>query len=377
MSEKEGIIRHVLLHGYFMDNLGDDLFFRVIALRYPKVQFTIPLLNTSYKIKYADLPNVRVVDFYGIAKYTQHKIYILPKLYSCLTMKRYDAVVCIGGSLFMDRKNPTEKDIIEIKNYSFISDWKCAYKKGVPYYVLGANWGPVYNDFFTPYFTKAFSTLKDICFRDSFSYNMFKSMSNVRQTSDILLNNPIIKKTVENIQKKSQVAISVIEVAHKCDANDTCNAYEDKLYEIISHYINMEMEVVLLSFCKAEGDEETIERVYNRLPARLSKVKTLCYPKIGWRGILQSLAESQLVIASRFHATVLGWTVGTPVFSLYYSDKTLHLLEDFQQVDASCSISDIAMLNVNHIEEAASTPNQLSKCEGWNKAFAKLDEALA
>ena len=125
--------KKILLHGYFRSNLGDDLFFRVIISRYSDVQFYIPLLNCDYKDKFSDLPNAKIIDFWGIDKWVHHKTYILPKLYSCLMMLHFDAVVCIGGSLFIDRQNPTAKDRLETEKYSFISDWECAYKKHIPY----------------------------------------------------------------------------------------------------------------------------------------------------------------------------------------------------------------------------------------------------
>ena len=78
-------MKRVLVHGYTMSNLGDDLFLRVLAERYPQVVFYLPTLNIDYKKKYKDLKNLKVVDFCGISRLTEHQIYKLPKLYRGIT----------------------------------------------------------------------------------------------------------------------------------------------------------------------------------------------------------------------------------------------------------------------------------------------------
>ena len=365
----------VLLHGYFQHNLGDDLFFRAIATRYPDVKFYIPILTSGYKEKFKDLPNIVVVDFWGIAKYVHHKTYILPKFYSCITMSRYDAVVCIGGSLFMDRKNPTKNDVIEIENYSFIADWEWAYKKGVPYFVIGANWGPVYNEFFEQYFTRAIKTLHDLCFRDSASYNHFKNMPNVRRSGDILLGNPMIKQAVTGVEKKRKVAISVVNARFKNEIVTDADLYEQKISEWATELINDGYEVFFMSFCKAEGDEEAIRRIAQQMPSNKG-IRVLCYNH-NWQEMLNNMAESEFILASRFHATVLGWTVGTPVYSLAYSLKTLNLLKDCM-AERSCSlINNIEKISVSEIKKQAYLLKNVEVVGGANDAFSNLDMLLS
>ena len=52
-------MKRVLVHGYFRANLGDDLFLRALAMRYPKVKFYFPTTRCDYKELFQDLPNVK------------------------------------------------------------------------------------------------------------------------------------------------------------------------------------------------------------------------------------------------------------------------------------------------------------------------------
>lgn len=52
--------------------------------------------------------------------------------------------------------------------------------------------------------------------------------------------------------------------------------------------------------------------------------------------VLRELAASEIVVGTRFHATILGLVAGARVLPIMYSDKTKHVLEDihFDMTDA-------------------------------------------
>lgn len=366
-------MKKVLLHGYTMDNLGDDLFFRVITNRYPEVQFVLPTLNINYKEKFEDISNLKVVDFCGIERLTSRKTYMLPKIYSMLHIKRFDAVVCIGGSLFIDRKNPTSKDRIEAENYSFIFDWEIARKAGVPYFILGANWGPCYNQYFFDYFSRAFNSMRDICFRDNYSYEQFKEKENVRKAGDILLDAAYVKKCISSKLKKKQILISVIDAARKQENQNLSALYEKRMAAIVDEFMAMGYRVVLSAFCEAEGDLEASKRI--KTLTRKGSVEILAY-RNNWKYVIQALADSELVLASRFHATVLGWTAGTAVFSIAYSDKTINLLQDFGVKDSFIPVQGIEGLDSARIMNFAGIPDNIDNLNAECSAFDILDEYL-
>ena len=364
----------VLVHGYTMNNLGDDLFFRVLVERYPDVQFYLPTLNVSYKKKYKDIKNLKVIDFGGISRFTTHQIYKLPKLYSRKYMKKFDAVVCIGGSLFIDRKNPSANDQIEAENYSFICDWEYAQKNNVPYFVLGANWGPCYNKYFYEYFSRAFDSLTDICFRDQYSYKLFSKKTMVRRSGDILMGHSLIKDAVHDCKKKKRVSISVVDACRKCEENCNASEYEDKILQLSIELLAQGYELVLLSFCESEGDMDVARRILEKIPIQYTKVSVLNYLH-NWKEMLCIMAESEYIISSRFHATVLGWTVGTKVYSLTYGKKTVQMINDCGFELGYTEIWNMKDISFESIKKNAVCPSNIDQYSG-ETAFEKLDQLL-
>lgn len=366
-------MKKVLLHGYTMDNLGDDLFFQVLVNRYPNVQFYLPTLNCNYKSKFKFLKNLKVVDFFGVSKFTKHQVYKLPKLYSKYNMSKFDAVVCIGGSLFIDCKNANSKDRYVAENYSFIADWKYAEENNVPYYVIGANWGPCYNQYYYDYFNNAFDSLADLCFRDTYSYEIFKDKKNVRHTGDILMGNDYIKKSIGNCSKKRQIAISIVDSKHKSEEFMEYDEYERKITEFCEEFSKLNYSIVLLSFCEKEGDLKVAERIYSQINDK-SSIRIINY-KQNYAEMLQILAESEFIVASRFHATVLGWTLGTKVYSVVYGKKTIHLIQDCGYDHGYIGIEKIDELTIDTILKESVCPENVLLYEG-SKAFYELDKVL-
>lgn len=366
-------MKKILLHGYTMNNLGDDLFFRVIAARYPDTMFYLPTLNVSYREKFADAANLRIVDFWQVARLTTRKIYMLPKLYSRLNIRKFDGVVCIGGSLFIDQKNPGPKHRTETEQYSFVHDWEIAHKAGVPYYVLGANWGPCYNDYFRAHFSKVFDTLTDLCFRDRASLLEFSEKPAARCTGDILMGNPLIRHMVRNVQRKKQIAISVVDAGRKSEQPAAAARYEQVMAELCRDFTGRGYQVALLSFCRWEGDEQAAERI--RMQAGCGDAVRILRYHQNMQEMLETMAASELIVAARFHAAVLGWTMDRPVYTIAYSNKTIHLLEDCGIRTGFCRIHHMPELTAEQVcqEAVRIDPEQYS---GAGQAFCRLDELL-
>ena len=367
--------KKVLLHGYDMDNLGDDLFFRVLAARYPDVQFVMPTMNYNYRSRFSDLTNLKIIDFFGIAKRTEYFNYKLPKLYSRLFMHRFDAVVYIGGSMFVDRREDSPVHQYAIRNYSFLCDHAFAAKAKVPCYLLGVNWGPCYHDYFYQFFDQAFNGMEDIFFRDRASYEIFKAKPQARCGGDILLGSSFISHAVPPAEKQEkQVAFSVI--SPRKELNIDPDAYVRELVRICREFIRAGYRIKLLSFCLPEGDRRTAEQILHEFrECPPGQITHLAYEG-NWREMLSVLAESELVIASRFHAAILGWTFKSKVFSLLYSQKTLNLMQDCNITDGYVWLNEIEKINAEHILEHAVQLPDPEKYGGETSAFMKLDRIL-
>ena len=199
-------------------------------------------------------------------------------------------------------------------------------------------------------------------------------MAHARKTGDILLGCPYIKNAVQGITKKKQVAISVIDINLKSEFKSNSEKYEQKIIEWSIDLQKEGYQIAFLSFCQAEGDEQAIQRITNQIPESL-KIKVVYYQD-NWQEILRIMAESEWCIASRFHATVLSWTVGTPVFSLGYSKKTKYLIDDCNASESLCMVKDIKSLTLEYIKENVKMLNDINQMSGYPEAFKYLDKLL-
>ena len=315
----ENQMKKVFLYAYDKVNLGDDLFIRTIVMRYPNVQFY--LWSEKYNKKnFKDLTNLKVLDKNSIF------VNFLKKLRSSLVARykiRYerncDAIVYIGGSLF-----------IEYDNWKQILSWWEYEAEHYPFFVLGANFGPYKSGEYREKLESIFEKMQDVCFRDFYSYNIFKNCSKIRLAPDILFSTEMSSaRTVEK-----QIFVSVINCGRKEEGQNKLADFEDRyiknIVELLEMYIKHGYSVILTSFCRLEGDEEAVEKILSLIKEKVirEKITALFYNGTNYKEVLKTLAESEYILASRFHAAILGIAAGKPVFPIVYSDKTIRVLKD-------------------------------------------------
>ena len=311
--------KKVFLYAYDKINFGDDLFVRNIVRRYPNVQFYIWSEKIN-RITFKDLPNLTVIDsnsfFVNIMQRVRKSLVARFKRF---IQRRCTAVVYIGGSIF-----------IEYDNWEHILSWWNYEAENFPFYVLGANFGPYKNEAFKEAFYNVFTKVKDICFRDTYSYDLFKDCLTVRYASDILFMTDLPKTQL----RKRQVFFSIINCKKKEEGKNNlqpfANRYIQNMIKLVEEYTKNDYSVLLVSFCNYEGDEEAILEILDHMDKQklLGKVNTLFYNGTNTDDILEELAHSEYVIASRFHALILGIAAGKAVFPIIYSDKTISVLYD-------------------------------------------------
>ena len=315
----ENQMKKVFLYAYDKVNLGDDLFIRTIVMRYPNVQFY--LWSEKYnKTNFKDLTNLKVLDKNSIF------VNFLKKLRSSLVARykiRYerncDAIVYIGGSLF-----------IEYDNWKQILSWWEYEAEQYPFFVLGANFGPYKSEIYREKLESIFDKMQDVCFRDLYSYNMFKNCPKIRFAPDILFSTEM--PSVRTVEK--QIFVSVINCGRKEEGQnklaDFENRYIKNIAELLETYIKHGYSVILASFCRLEGDEEAVEKILSLIKEKeiRGKITALFYNGTNYQEVLMTLAESEYILASRFHAAILGIAAGKPVFPIVYSDKTIQVLKD-------------------------------------------------
>lgn len=311
--------KRVFLYAYNAANLGDDLFIHTITRRYPDVQFYI-WAKPENRVSFASIVNLKALDpDSGVIRMLSGIRSSFAARYKTWHEKRCDAVVYIGGSLF-----------IEYESWPMILNWWEYAARQYPFYVLGANFGPYQSEEYRARLETIFEQTQDVCFRDRYSRDKFAKCSKVRCAPDILFSYPIPNVEV----REKQVFISVIHCGQKGEGSRNLGEYRKgyvaSMAQIIQGYLQEGYVCVLASFCRIEGDEIAIREILEAAGVAMddARIRILCYDGTNADEMVREIAQSAQVIASRFHAAILGLAAGRPVLPVVYSDKTLHVLED-------------------------------------------------
>lgn len=351
-------MKKTFLYAYDRRNLGDDLFVEHIARRYPDAQFYI-WSGAENEAAYGSIPNLKWIDPDSWVVRSLRKL--RPSLvarYRAWLENRCDAVVYIGGSIFM-----------EYPNWEQISTWWEYEAKNRPFYVLGANFGPYRTEGYREKMEAIFKDCRDVCFRDKYSAGLFPGV--VRYAPDILFSYPMPKVPV----KENQVFVSAINCAGRDEShylNDHDTRYVANMAVLLQQLLDEGKQLVLASFCKEEGDEEGIRKILAAMGAQDDpRVRVLCYDGTNRQEMVTALAESALVVGTRFHAAILALAAGRPVLPIVYSDKTKHVLEDLGFTGTVYDLREDAFWTT---VKTATAVTPVAEAEGH---FKKLDQVLS
>ncbi|QNU20462.1 polysaccharide pyruvyl transferase family protein [Geobacillus thermoleovorans] len=361
-------MKKVMIYAYTNFNLGDDLFIKILCERYPQTQFVL-YAPGNYKKCFREINNLKILssDSLGVRgfNFILRNLKIHPSFFRSLVAKNCDAAVYIGGSLFIQGKNWRN----QIENLrSMRIDKK-------PFFLLGANFGPFTNMDFYLQHKEIFKGFTDICFREKYSYSLFEDLPNVRVASDI-----VFQLRRENIhrQTKNQVIISVIKPSIREYLSGYNEVYYRKIKDIAIYFIKKGYDVILMSFCKNEGDSEAVKNIMKLIPKEyLDKVIEYSY-QLNIDKALDVIAGSSFVVATRFHAMILGWVYNKPVFPIAYSNKMINVMKDVGFKGSYVDFNDLNSLEPEEVFRSMESnfvdiSQQIKSSE---KQFQKLDEYL-
>ena len=305
--------RKVLIYGYTRVNFGDDLFFKVLVERYPDIDF--------YMLAEMDYSSIiRSKNFHAIKRNRINKIFASHIPYQ-FYLHRFDAIICIGGSIFMEEGTSGRNSFTR-----FLLKYKRSFP-GVPIYIIGSNYGPERTSAFRESVKGLFSFVESVSLRDSFSYNIFKDNPRVKCAPDVIfqLNVECKRAKLGNI-----VGFSLIDLPSRASLNEYAEKYEAFILRHINEAIGQGKRVRLLSFCTYEGDKTACERIVAKLNSEEDKMIEVVAYEGEIETFLNSLQEVDLLYASRFHAAILGIAMQVPTIPVIYSDKTLNVLRDLE-----------------------------------------------
>lgn len=316
-SQAVNEMKKVFLYAYDGQNFGDDLFIATITKRYPHVQFYMwsDVINRQ---NFRCLPNLKVLE--KNSAFTRVLGKIRPSLvarYRDWREQHCQAVVYIGGSIFM-----------EYDSWPQVLNWWEYMADNRAFYVMGANFGPYHTEAYRERIAQIYGKMKDICFRDQYSYDLFRQVKTVRRAPDVLFSYPIPQMQVN----PKQIFVSVI----NCAARETSHSmaqydadYVENMARLLMKYRREGYRLILSSFSGPEGDEEGIRKILKAMGAEAAEdIQQLNYDGTNAEALTDAIARSEFVVATRFHAMVLAIAAGRPVLPVAYSDKTIHVLED-------------------------------------------------
>lgn len=364
-------LKRMLIHAYTKFNLGDDLFVKLLCERYPDTHFVLPA-RSEYKQCFASLSNLTLYPIESIWVRGIRKVLKKLKLGSIDIQKvllkrlarRCDGVVQIGGSVFMQGARWKE-------DYAWKLD---VFDSRKPYFVLGANFGPYKDDTFYVRHRELFSTYTDICFRDRYSYDLFKDLGNVRLAPDIIFQHA----KPDNPRNGKYVVISVIKPSDRESLKDFDAMYYNKIKEIAVAFAEEGYGVKLMSFCEYEGDEEAVKAIHSLIPQVYADRVNMYFYKTNLEEAVGLLASSGMIVATRFHAMILGWVFGKPVFPIAYSEKTTNVMNDAGFTGAYADLKAMDSLDPEEVVRSLNTNtlNVSVLARQAERHFEKLDNYL-
>ena len=342
-------MKKIYLQFYSQANFGDDLFIKIFSDYFDDCK--INLLVNPMHIPDDLASNVRVHPFsvlrtvlckiQSLCGYESKLSVNLQKYQDRCTKKisrKNDAVVLIGGSVFMERASKKEQIMFKTMQYPKFEINSCLQNKGNAF-IVGANLGPAYSAEYWDGIKNVFMDYNHVCLRDYSSYCMVKDLPHVQYAPDVVFMAP----QPEVYIKREMVVISVIDIERHSKKKEVVFAYYKLLADAIMYFCKRDITVTLVSFCQREGDEESIAKVLNKVPD-CTNVKT-CFYKGNIELILKLFAEATFIIGSRFHSIILGISYGKPVFPIAYNCKIEHYLHDLHFSGKYASLSELPSLS--------------------------------
>lgn len=361
---KKQQIKKVLVRYYAAQNLGDDLFVALFAARFQDNLKVVAMMRQC-KTQFATYENVQVISKRYVLLFAEKLGYLLkvsPLTYIVYAV-RSDVLVYIGGSIFIEGEdiNIWQR---ERRLYRFMP---------APYYILGSNIGPYKSQKFMPIVRDIMNGAADVCLRDRASYELVKDLPNTRLATDIAFTLDTSKYKIES---KKRVVFSLVDCRSRF-SEAIADRYEKAVAHMTERFLKKGYEVIYMSFCKFEGDEVANENAICRLPSKL-RTKIVTYNYSGdIEEALQILASSSIVVATRFHATILGLVFGKKVLPIAYSDKTLNILSDMHFPGPVIDIRDIEKSDIHRLNfESIPTMDVAVLKSLAETQFQELDKVL-
>lgn len=344
----------VLVRAYMVQNLGDDLFLDCLFTRYPNVQFEVEGRHSQYAQFFSQYANARCCEEIPFRDKLRRKMNPSSARYAML--KRYDAVIYVGGSIFMENENSTLLDTLLENEILF-----CA-RHNIPYYILSCSFGPYQSERYYQTKKKLFEVCTDVCFRDSVSYHLFRDVKTARMAPDMVFSNKI--PCVDTVYRT--IGVSAVDFWNRDGLKPYARDYTDFLISVCRKYIDRGYMIHFFDFCPAEGDGKMSTMLIDALGEGCDVIP--------YTGNLKEFTEQFLcmekVICTRFHSIVLAMMAQKEMIPIIYHHKAMSLLRDCHWQDYAVTVHRMREIPVFSVLSA----EQYLKDNKYKNVFAHTDK---
>lgn len=353
---------YIYVEGFWSTNLGDDIFLKILCERYPNALIETTMVN-KHKQPFKNLSNLRIV---GLPEYSnkfgmlvskavvsleklifRRGFYIYNRFFFKLTSKP-DVYIEIGGSIFMFKKDEEVRKSFAYKRRKKIIE------QVKHYFIIGSNFGPYYSEDQLDEYGLLYRKMDEVCFRDEYSKKLFEYLPNVRYEADVVLNLSV----PDVIPEGEFILFSLIDIKSKPDPEvgdyrKKAAQYFNVIREMIMNYISNGEKVILFSFCDVQGDAEISKKLLSSFSAEERKSIIVEHHRT-IDDSLNIIKNAKKIIATRFHAMILGWLYQKPTFAISYNDKTINTIESLFPEQNYMSYLDLEHLTFDFLESSFS-----------------------
>lgn len=349
-------MKKIFVMAYLRNNLGDDMFVMELLNRYPDVEFYVEVVDMKYAKALEKKNNVKIIINEN-------------ETFEKIDINQYDGYVYIGGSIFMEGGKVYNLDEGCLE---FVKKCKILNK---PFYYIGSNYGPYQTEKYFNLSKETFKQCTDLCFRDQYSYNLFKDISTVRYAPDVLFSYEI----EECKKEKNTIGISIIDLEIRENLRHKEDEYIQFLFNNINLYLKNEKNIYLFSFCNDEGDEKAIQKILNKFKNSDYKNRiTVVRYNENIEEFLAIYKKMEYMICQRFHSLVLSYICNQKFYVISYSQKICNIIKELNLCDKYIKLEEITAQKTIALEDFYDVKEE--NLEGIKKKsleqFRELDKFL-
>lgn len=338
----------VYLFACIEKNIGDDLFVKLLCERYPNVDFVI-----TTQARYGSLAKIPNLHFSkalerwmwvsGVNPSNPIKKLIavcLKKVYKCL-LPKYPVGISIVGNAFKNM------DYTGWQQSQWIRERIHLVKR---FYLISTNFGPYTDEQWKTDFDRIYPQMADVCFRDRYSYDLFRQLPNARFAPDAVIS---IGEQPNQSEDRKNVIISLIDCAFRARSEKlraAASEFEEKMVQTAKRFLADGYKVTFLN-SNMQQDRPACDRILAALGSR-ERVEVLDYEG-DLDSIFQLYKEASCVVATRLHTIVLAWLHRIPVVPVVYDIKVGNLLEACSFNADKYNITDLTQVTAEDIYASA------------------------